>query len=337
MRQAAIDWLRGIGTLVAKHAGLVAVALSVATLLVLAVVIIPPLLAGGEDTENDVRSTLLQGLAGLFLGAGLYFTAQTLRHNRESAARTFELEREGQITERFTHAIDQLGNESLDVRLGGIYALERIAKSSAEDHAPILEVLTAYVREHTPVLRDKAASSADAPETDVQAVMDVLGRRERGRREHPLDLSSVDLRHARFGQGADERNFARAHFRESELERADLEQANLWEADFSEANLAGAQFLDANLMLANLTKANLREAILMRADLQGANFQEASLTRATLWYANLAGAKLVGANLTGAILIEANLTGADFMGAGPHQCEPRGCGLRLRNHVAHRL
>src|SRR5688500_4199853 len=98
----------------------------------LVVWLLPPRLAHGTcktDAErlkagNDVRATLRQALAGACLLLGLYFTARTLQVNR----RTLELNTEGQITERFTKANDQLGNGSLDVRLGGIYALERIAK-----------------------------------------------------------------------------------------------------------------------------------------------------------------------------------------------------------------
>ncbi|MGH3104581.1 MAG: hypothetical protein ACRDN6_10865 [Gaiellaceae bacterium] len=95
--------------------------------------------------ENDIRSTLVQALAGAILLAGLYFTARTLQVN----TRTLEVNREGQITDRFTRAIDQLGqpgDDKLAVRLGGIYALERIARDSREDHGPVIEVLTAFVR-----------------------------------------------------------------------------------------------------------------------------------------------------------------------------------------------
>jgi hypothetical protein len=56
-----------------------------------------------------------------------------------------EIAREGQITDRFTKAIAQLGEqgpEKLAVRLGGIYALERIARDSERDHWPMMEVLT---------------------------------------------------------------------------------------------------------------------------------------------------------------------------------------------------
>ena len=53
------------------------------------------------------------------------------------------------MTDRFTKAIEQLGSDKLDVRIGGIYALERIARDSAKDHPTVMEVLTAFIREHS--------------------------------------------------------------------------------------------------------------------------------------------------------------------------------------------
>ena len=339
VRHAAIDALRSVRTRVGKHPWGVALAVGLGTLLVLAVWVLPPLLAGEGEAENDVRSTLLQGLAGLVLAAGLYFTAQTLRLNRqsaerasESAARTYELEREGQITERFTRAIDQLGNEKLDVRLGGIYALERIAKGSPDDHGPIMEVLTAYVREHAPwppraADEDKEAGSAEhrerdkesPPPTDVQAVIAVLGRRELRRKEHALDLSSVDLRHALFGKGPGEGHFENAIFRGAHLDKADLSEAHLEETDFSEAHLEEADLIRAHLGGATLEKANLTKAKLGDATLTDAHLEDANLTGAilvaTLWEAHLRGANLSGANLVGANLTAATLTEADLTGA----------------------
>jgi hypothetical protein len=32
------------------------------------------------------------------------------------------------VTDRYTKAIEQLGSDRLDVRIGGIYALERVAR-----------------------------------------------------------------------------------------------------------------------------------------------------------------------------------------------------------------
>src|SRR5437763_535594 len=58
-----------------------------------------------------VRTALLAVFAGSLAAIGAIYTA-----------RPFALNRQGQITERFTRAVDQLGDDKLEVRLGGIYA-----------------------------------------------------------------------------------------------------------------------------------------------------------------------------------------------------------------------
>ena len=83
---------------------------------------------------------VVQGIGVIGILFGLRFT--WLRE------RTVQIAQEGQITERFARAIGQLGDTKLEVRLGGIYALERIARDSTRDHWTIMEVLTAYVREN---------------------------------------------------------------------------------------------------------------------------------------------------------------------------------------------
>src|SRR5262249_47441889 len=81
----------------------------------------------------------------LTLGAGI-FAAGALVYT----ARNFRLSREGQVTDRYTQAIEQLGSSEPDVRIGGIYALERVARDSPRDHPTIMDVLAAFIREHSP-------------------------------------------------------------------------------------------------------------------------------------------------------------------------------------------
>lgn len=50
--------------------------------------------------RSDVRSTAIQALGGLAVIAGAFLTAAM-------ALRTIQQTREGQITDRFSHAIDQ--------------------------------------------------------------------------------------------------------------------------------------------------------------------------------------------------------------------------------------
>ena len=91
-----------------------------------------------ETAVDNARGRLLTLGAGLFAAGALVFTA-----------RNFTLSREGQVTDRYTKAIEQLGSDKLDVRIGGIYALERVARDSARDHPTVMEVLTAFIREHS--------------------------------------------------------------------------------------------------------------------------------------------------------------------------------------------
>src|SRR5437764_14495361 len=54
---------------------------------------------------------------------------------------TLDTTREGHLAEHYSRAIEQLGSENLDIRSGGIYALESIALDSARYHPTAMEVL----------------------------------------------------------------------------------------------------------------------------------------------------------------------------------------------------
>ena len=132
--------------------------------------------------------------AGLFAAGALVFTARNFTLSR----RTFELTEQGQVTDRYTKAIEQLGSDKLDVRIGGIYALERVARDSARDHPTVMEVLSAFVREHSHEQRSPTPEPTDALPTrrtrpDVQAAVTVIGRRISRNDRERIDLSGALL------------------------------------------------------------------------------------------------------------------------------------------------
>jgi membrane protein implicated in regulation of membrane protease activity len=269
--------------------------------------------------QNQIRTTLLQGLGGGVLLLGAYLTWRQLQHNISASQEQRELDRQGQLTQRFGTAIDQLGNQELAVRMGGIYTLARIARSSPEDRTAVVEVLAAYVRERAPwppTRPDQLPADASlsdqvgeqGPASDVLAAMIVLG--EIPRRGEPVkvpQLPDVDLRKALLGDAAPPEAPIRGwlNFEQATLARAHLEGTVL-----RGARLAGAILWQACLAKAYLPGADLREASLIEADLHGADLRGACLAGAKLQQANLTGADLRGADLRGAAIEDAQLQSA---------------------------
>jgi HAMP domain-containing protein len=151
------------------------IGLGILVALFLVVVVLPPQFVPslGDPTkqttaENAVRTTLLQGLGGAVLLLGAWFTWRQLQHNIQSTHEQRDLDRAGQITDRFTRAVDQLGKTGQpEITIGGIYALERTARDSPGDQITIAEVLTAYVRHHArwPPRPDQPDASAGPRES----------------------------------------------------------------------------------------------------------------------------------------------------------------------------
>ena len=250
-----------------------------------------------ETALDNARGRLLTLGAGLLAAGALVFTA-----------RNFWLSREGQVTDRYTKAIEQLGSDKLDVRIGGIYALERIARDSARDHPAVMEVLTAFIREHSREPWRPEGPDGAQPEPwirpDVQAAVTVVGRRDRKRDLRVVDVGDASLIRANLASA----DLSGAKLYRCNLASADLTGADLTGADLRAANLAGAYLHGANLAGAALTLARLQQAWLTDAVLTSADLVEAKLLEATLDKANLAGADLTRANLAGANLFAADLT-----------------------------
>jgi hypothetical protein len=234
-----------------------------------------------QTARDDARGRLLTLGAGLFAAGALIFTA-----------RNFTLSREGQVADRYTKAIEQLGSDKLDVRLGGIYALERIARDSARDHPTVMEVLTAFIREHS---REPDAGRhwhrlADRPGRLHSRLYSWLAPEGRGRERsiRPDVQAAITV----VGQRDTKRDFGRINLSRANLTDANLYRANLGGANLNEANLRGAFIASADLRVADLTAADLRDAALMFTDFTSASLVAADLRRADLQGANFSSANL---------------------------------------------
>ncbi|WP_445528845.1 hypothetical protein [Streptomyces cyslabdanicus] len=146
---------------------MVALAALSVTLLVLPGFVVDHDLAGERlaaadrlSAVNNVRTTLLQAIGGAVVLFGAYATWRQLRVSQDGLHAT----REGHVTDRFSRAVEQLGGDKLDVRIGGIYALWRIADYSDRDHEAVVSIMAAYLRTHLPwPPLEPEAPAADSP------------------------------------------------------------------------------------------------------------------------------------------------------------------------------
>lgn len=235
---------------------------------------------------NEFRRTLAQILGGLFLLGGLYHTSRQLHATEE-----------GQITDRFSQAIHQLGatddNDSplIEVRLGGIYLLERVARDSQRDHRPIMEVLTAYVRQHARnvhLIPQRIQGENVQIEPGKEATVDlVLTETKLIRQDIQSALTVIGRRNDQYDNPDWSLNLSKTDLHASDLRRAALNGVML-----RYSNLRSVNLTDANLAEANLNYVDLQEA-----DLSGAVLRNASLQHALLELAILQGADLRGVDL----------------------------------------
>jgi hypothetical protein len=229
------------------------------------------------ETDNRVKiwTTIVQAIGGAALLIGLLFTWRNLRATQLK----LDIDREGQLTNRFTQATTQLGAQlsdgrpNVEARLGGIYALSWIARDSPDNYWPVMEILTAYVRHNAawPPSEQPIPSQAK-PRTDIQAILTVLGRSKPPEAKGPrldqkFDLRFTDLRGAEFWD---------AHLEKTDFWGAHLEGAKLWGACLDDAKLVKAHLEGANLREVKFAGADLTDACLDEAELQDADLRHAT-------------------------------------------------------------
>jgi Pentapeptide repeats (8 copies) len=250
--------------------------------------------------ENEIMRTLSQLFGGAFVLAGVYFTAKNIF-----------LSRRGQTADRFSTAVENLGDENIMRRIGGIHALESIAIDSPRDHWRIMEIFAQYVRVTTTDHSYRAETAGSTcPRIDVQQVLYAISRRNRGFKygeRRRLDLSGADI------QGAD--------LKGANLEGANLQRANLRHAILAQAHLKGANLDNANLEAASLVFSDLRNTIFYKATLERAQLRGAVIRKTSFVLANLRGASFDNTRITGALFVSALLQETSFVGAYLKHCE----------------
>jgi hypothetical protein len=116
-------------------------------------VLVDPLSAEGTpDRASALQATFtlafgIGGIATLALFARRQWLQERVHeHDRQVAVDARYDAEQKRITEQYIKAVEQLGHENPSVRLGGLYALDRLGRNHADQRQVVVDVWCAYLR-----------------------------------------------------------------------------------------------------------------------------------------------------------------------------------------------
>ena len=216
-------------------------------------------------------------------------------------------------SERFYQSVNQLDSESLSVRIGAIYSLERISEESERDFDIVIKLLSSRLKEIQHKYKNQVSNQSSSSENKQNLfleLMTIFGVIEARKRHISKESKLIDMRNMDFQNDI----FKNCKFDLLDLTGSNFSNCNLLKSNFSNSNLTDANFTDANLEGVNFSKANLTGAKFNNAVLVKAIFDSAILHGTDLSNANLSDAKLKKAKLYNATLTDADLAGTDLTG-----------------------
>jgi Pentapeptide repeats (9 copies) len=210
----------------------------------------------GTDQANArldaVRTGLAAGAgAGAAVGLMLAFRRQ---HHQEIATDLSDRDAtERRITELYTKAVEQLGSDKAPVRLGGLYALERLAQGNPVQRQTIVNVVCAYLRmpfsPTAPVIKpeSEATEAAEVPAGETEPKTERTGDTWKQERQVRLTAQRILGEHLRDDRLRDRHS-------------TDPPTPRFWPG--IRINLADATLIDINL----------QDGVVADSDFRGATF-----------------------------------------------------------------
>ena len=205
--------------------------------------------ASNGDTLRNI-GFIIAGVAALVFAVWRGVVAQRQANAAQEQTATAQ---QSLLNERYQRGAEMLGSPVLSVRLGGLFALQRLAEEHPEQyHVQVMRLFCAFVRNPPSMVGEPTVRGQ--LRADVQAAITAIG----------------------------ESSYDRQLLEEKAEYRLDLRNAHLENADLRWLNFAGVDLQDAYLTEADLTKTDLSSANLMGADLSSAGLFSTDLSDAEL-------------------------------------------------------
>ncbi len=210
--------------------------------------------------------------------------AKIAEKQADAAKKQADTAEKGLLDDRFNKAIERLGanNEKgepiLEMRVGALYVLERIAQENISDHIRIMEMFCTYIQQNSPRdIKNEPEDDLKPLRTDIQTALTIIGQRDRWPenkkrlkieldQKYWIDLRNCNLHGARFNTG----NFNNARFNRSNLSNTAFSHTRLVDARFLRTNLRNAMFFNTDMTDVKIRYANLTYAKIHDTDMSNA-------------------------------------------------------------------
>ncbi|WP_417588468.1 pentapeptide repeat-containing protein [Pararhodobacter oceanensis] len=209
-------------------------------------------------------------------------------------------------------AIDAEGNwqvfsetqPNLEVRIGAILSLERIAQDSTthdrgRDHVRVMEILCAYVRENAP-----ASIPREKPRADVDTALQVIARRS-------IQQQKIEFEWRNIRGTQNPSPYSSLHkTNETEDNLRWLQKLNMnlgYKLNLSNTNLSGLYIKDGNFSGAIFNNTNFSNCTFVSTKFVGANFYRSSFAHTKLFDNIMDACRISYTDLSGTFLPSGSL------------------------------
>ena len=261
--------------------------------------------ADGSTDTVPAASAALTAIAAVFGAVFITWRTVVAHWQARASQQQVEISRNSHYTTLFAKAVEQLGSTreiqireidkttdptttysypetqpNLEVRLGAIYALERIARDSVRDKKSVFDILCAYAR-------NPENSGKLKPVDEVPTNAEEFYKWQAG-----LPSARVDMQACIYVLGSD-------LYADFEANIFDLSRANFQSVKFSNCNLSGANLEGANLDATSFDGTVASQAILDRCHVKAATVKTTSLNNSSLDHADISFCRLSDTSLIG--------------------------------------
>lgn len=275
-----------------------------------------------DKLDGRTISAFFAALAALIAAPLLIWRSYNIHRQTNTAQQDL-------ITDRISRAVEQLGAEktvkidgkentepNLEVRIGGLYALERIAQQNLDEHIQIMEIICAYAS-----LNPKSASKQRTQQTsnelgiedyvqlreDIGVSFEIFRRRTAQQRER--EELWQHARGLRFFLTITNSNFDRIDLNNLVVDGIVFESSTFRKSNATALKARGCNFSSCEFYKTNLTYSNFSDSTFITSNFDDCSFIEANFNRTIFVSGCFGNSELdVFPNLKGALLMDANFS-----------------------------